>query len=124
MFCQRSLATSRLSKATPTPWAGQMHESFVLVRQEVHVSTVRANLAIVQLPNRWLRHYPMTVIGDSNALLFGLDWYASNLCVQSGHCCTQALRDHLGVMLQSSLRASVPEVALHILNRTVVLHVR
>ena len=56
--------------------------------------------------------------------LFGLGRCAGDLCVQSRNGRVKARWDHLGVMLQSSLGIGMPEVALHIFDGGVILHVR
>jgi hypothetical protein len=58
------------------------------------------------------------------APLVGFDRGAGDLGVEGGDGGTQALRDHLRVMLESSLRIRVPEVALHVLNGRMALCVR
>lgn len=58
------------------------------------------------------------------AALLGFDRRAGDLGVEGGDGGTQALRDHLRVMLESSLRIRVPEVALHVLDRSMARYVR
>jgi hypothetical protein len=54
--------------------------------------------------------------------LFWLDGRARNLSIQSSNSGTQALRDDLRVMPQCSFGVRMPEVALHILDSGVILH--
>src|ERR1039458_9395423 len=52
---------------------------------------------------------------EFDAMSFGRDWRAGNLGIQGSDGGTQALGDHLRVMLESSLGVGVPQVALHVL---------
>ena len=55
---------------------------------------------------------------------FRCDWRTDDLGVEGGDGGTQALGDHLRVMLKSSLRVRVPQVALHVLDSCMALYVR
>lgn len=50
--------------------------------------------------------------------------YATNLGVQGGNCGAQTRRDDFRVMLQSSLGIGMSQMALHVFNGGMVLHVR
>jgi len=52
------------------------------------------------------------------------DWPTGDLGVEGGDGGTQALGDHLRVMIESSLRVRVPQVALHVLDSCMALYVR
>ena len=56
--------------------------------------------------------------------LLGATGRARDLRIKGNHGGAQALGDDLCVVLQSRLGVRMPEVALHILDRPVVLHVR
>ena len=70
------------------------------------------------------RSYSAKELGIPTRPLFWLGGWAGNLSIQRSNSGTQALGDDLRVMPQCSFGVRVPEVALHILDGGVILHVR
>jgi len=67
---------------------------------------------------------PAPLPGSQGRVLRGFFRHACDFGVQGGDSGTQTRRDNFRVMLQRGLRVCMPQVALHVFNGRMVLHMR